>query len=842
MKKVWKKTVCIGLVATMTISLTACFGNRNGDGSQAVALAADAQAAKEAVFRESGTLELPEDYLNYIGYHNDEIVMISTTYMDSGVGDFYGEEVVPYIEEIMPEVETTVTTENSSESAGEVNEELSEESSEEVSEGSGEEPGVENGVMIPVMPEVGMEEGEYHFWYDVTVHKATFGGEVNSTVTFSLEQDEYLSRTFVNEGDGNLVFITEKDVSDWSDPDNYVWEQFYYINVYSPQGEFIAREEFAHNTNDGEYFYPSGVTGDEQGNIYIGFERGIWVYDSNLQKIAEIEVPEGNWLENMLTTWEGAVYAYIWTEGTEKSSNNFYEVNLATKTLGSPVPAPENFWGEVRSGQGHDLYYSTDKGVYIYDFDTLEDKLIFDYIDSDIDYSQMGRVIPIDETRIIATMYNTQDWSEYISFLEKVPPEEVVDKEIITIGMLYMDYDIRSKVIEFNKASAEYRIRMIEYYEYNTDEDENGGVRMLNNDIITSNAPDIIVINNEMPVQSFMEKGALLNLNSLIEADKEISKEDMAANVLALGSIEDDTYIMTASFAVATIAMKESLVPDNGRISLDELQSLERQFGDIKAFQDFTRQNIINFAMEMNYDEFMNPTEGTCNFNSPEFCALLEYAKQYPEEIVYEDWGESDWIDMEYAYRENRALMTYQHLGGFYGISYMDQGSFGEEIAFVGFPGSIGSGCSIYPYMQLAISADCEHPEVAWEFMRQFYTYEYQTNGYLYGFPVNLDAIDELMEASTQRPYWTDEEGNKVEYDDYYYIGDQEIKLEPLTQERAQEIRDYVLSADKEYYYDSAIVDIIMEEAAPFFAGQKTAQQAADIIQSRVDIYVKENM
>ena len=75
------------------------------------------------------------------------------------------------------------------------------------------------------------------------------------------------------------------------------------------------------------------------------------------------------------------------------------------------------------------------------------------------------------------------------------------------MGMVYTDYEIRSKVIAFNKASDKYRIRMIEYYEYNNEADWNAGQKMFNNDIITSNAPDIIVINSGMPVDSFMDKG-----------------------------------------------------------------------------------------------------------------------------------------------------------------------------------------------------------------------------------------------------------------------------------------------------------------------------------------------
>ena len=41
--------------------------------------------------------------------------------------------------------------------------------------------------------------------------------------------------------------------------------------------------------------------------------------------------------------------------------------------------------------------------------------------------------------------------------------------------------------------------------------------------------------------------------------------------------------------------------------------------------------------------------------------------------------------------------------------------------------------------------------------------------------------------------------------------------------------------------WNEDILVIITEEAAPFFAGQKSAGEVADIIQSRVQMYVNEN-
>ena len=51
----------------------------------------------------------------------------------------------------------------------------------------------------------------------------------------------------------------------------------------------------------------------------------------------------------------------------------------------------------------------------------------------------------------------------------------------------------------------------------------------------------------------------------------------------------------------------------------------------------------------------------------------------------------------------------------------------------------------------------------------------------------------------------------------------------------------FLESAEDIYSYDTAIMNIVFEETAPYFDGQKTAEEVADIIQSRIYIYVNEN-
>ena len=60
----------------------------------------------------------------------------------------------------------------------------------------------------------------------------------------------------------------------------------------------------------------------------------------------------------------------------------------------------------------------------------------------------------------------------------------------------------------------------------------------------------------------------------------------------------------------------------------------------------------------------------------------------------------------------------------------------------------------------------------------------------------------------------------------------------PVQIEAAKKIYE---SATGAIFYDEKILEIIREEIEPFFEGQKTAEEVANIIQSRVGIYLAEN-
>ena len=97
-----------------------------------------------------------------------------------------------------------------------------------------------------------------------------------------------------------------------------------------------------------------------------------------------------------------------------------------------------------------------------------------------------------------------------------------------------------------------------------------------------------------------------------------------------------------------------------------------------------------------------------------------------------------------------------------------------------------------------------------------------------------------MAELAKQKPSYTDDEGNVVTYDETYYVGNQEIIIEPMTDSEVAYLTDFIKSLNNRSYNDNSIQSIIDEEASAYFAGQKSVDDVSSIIQSRVKIYVEE--
>ncbi|MBQ3035311.1 MAG: hypothetical protein IJD31_00125, partial [Lachnospiraceae bacterium] len=314
MKGKLKKAICMALATTMVISMTACFGkDGGGDTSDALAQASDSANAKEAVFKEIGSINPEAEWFDDVLVDGEEVIVVWSEYMDiygEGGDVAPGGEAVPY-EEGMTETPAT--------------EEMPEAEQEAITEDVATEgEGVDSVVIVddPMMPMPEVEympEEEYSFYYKLNLGRVSFGGTGMSVTTIELPEKEYSCGIEIDPSTGNYVIMTERTIEDYSNPDNYSYETHWYMNVYSKSGELVSREEIKLGNNPDEYFGIYGMGIAANGDICLLTDRTLVVLNSSLQKVGQVAFSDNQWVESFFVSSDGVPYVYIWTEGGESS-------------------------------------------------------------------------------------------------------------------------------------------------------------------------------------------------------------------------------------------------------------------------------------------------------------------------------------------------------------------------------------------------------------------------------------------------------------------------------------------------------------------------------------------
>ena len=146
-----------------------------------------------------------------------------------------------------------------------------------------------------------------------------------------------------------------------------------------------------------------------------------------------------------------------------------------------------------------------------------------------------------------------------------------------------------------------------------------------------------------------------------------------------------------------------------------------------------------------------------------------------------------------------------------------------------------------------AMSKTCSDKDSAWEFLRGMLTEAGQADVYM--IPSNRNVFDKQLKDYMTPNYRKDADGNfildengeKIEESRGGWVDETgEHNIYAMTQEQADEVLSVIETCTKVASYDTSIYDIVNEQAQAFFAGQKTVDEVARLIQSKANIYVNE--
>lgn len=627
-------------------------------------------------------------------------------------------------------------------------------------------------------------------------------------------------------------------------------DQTQFLCKYDSQGNQVYEQDITKIMEaDENNSWISEMVSDDQGRIYLASDSLIRLFDANGAMQGEVDL-SNRWISGMGTGKDGKVYISCYDETSVDGGFVLTEVDFDGKKLGqtySNFPGG-NGNGGLSIGIEKDFLVSDSSKVYEYDLATQTYEELFAWLDCDINGNYVSYVGATQDGKVLAVVQDWNSGKSEMAYLTRKSASEVAQKQELLIGTLYENQELQEAAVNFNKNNDAYRVRIKTYIDTNnwTETSWQDGITALNNDILSkSNCPDILDLSS-LNVEQLAVKGVLEDITPYLEKSSALNKEDYLECIIDGYTINGKLVSVPSTFTLSTIAGKTADVGAEMGWTMDEMMAYAKKYPNASLFDGYTKEDMIYMMMVYNQSVFINWETGECNFDSEEFKQLLMFVNTLPDEY---DW-ESDERSTPVKIQAGEVLMDFV---GIYDLDSIQEyeAKFNEPVTFIGFPNADGNcGCYISADGLYGISTKSGNKDAAWAFIES-YLVNSADSDFSWGLSTNKKILEERIAEATKVEYVLDENGQPILDENGEPIqenaghgvdyGDWEYTYHVPTEEEVAKIMELVEVAVPVFNADEAITNIVKEEAPAYFQGQKSVEDVAGVIQSRVQLYVNEN-
>lgn len=654
------------------------------------------------------------------------------------------------------------------------------------------------------------------------------------------EEENFNLDSYAIGQDGSLYATVRSYSEDYSKSSQY-------IAKFDGEGKNVFYKEITDRL--GEDGYVQNIAVDSQGHFYLAGNDQIWLFDGegNYKNTISMATVGDVWLNQLGSSKDGKVYVSYSSYTGDSRSSVLAEIDFEGGKLGETY---EDFPGDnFGPGLEKDFLIGDSNAVYEYDLNKKQKELVLEWLDSDINGNTVRTFGTLEDGRIVAVIEDWENNDNGIALLTKTKAEEVPQKETIVVGTVGGEYNLRAAAVKFNKSSDKYHVTIKSYLDTDNWSDTalSDAMTNLNNDITSSNCPDILDLSS-VNISQLAAKGVFEDLNGYLDGSSVLDRADFNENILNVYTIDGKLITIPAHFNMSTIVGSAAELGDKSGWTLEEMIAYADAHPEAELFDGESRAYIMQTLLTFNGDAFIDWSTGECKFDTDEFKHLLEFTKRFPEEIEWEEGGDSEATRIQ----KGEVLLSRAYLYDFDNIQLYPE-MFGGEINCIGYPTSDGTGGhALYTGDAYAITAKSKQKEGAWEFIESILC-QGENERYWNGFPTRKSELDKMIEEATKVDYVLDENGNPMldeNGEPMTYEGTSGISYEDgwsydfhkATQEEVDIVLDLMEKAKPvSYGGQDEIMKIITEEAEAFYKGQKSVDEVAGIIQSRINIYVSEN-
>ena len=407
------------------------------------------------------------------------------------------------------------------------------------------------------------------------------------------------------------------------------------------------------------------------------------------------------------------------------------------------------------------------------------------------------------------------------------------NKKVVYLAGAGFEFDpeLQRLIAAYNGSNEDYYIKTIDYLIEGNDYED--AKKRFSLELISGNIPDIIMVNTVEDEMVYADKGIICDLYSLMDTD-EFSKDKLIGSAIEPYEIDGCLYSVAPEFAIYTVVAKGSKMGTQNGLSFDEYRRIlsENNVGPEAIYNlSFADEpDIIRLSNQL-MDDFIDWNKMKCDFNDREFKELLRFVKAYRE---MENTGDKGLLQ---RITEGEIIASCVRIGNVSDYQIQKE-LFGEDICFIGYPTSHGTGVAVGSMgARLAITTKSDVKDVAGDFLK-FYLVNYSDER---GFSVVKDLFEKQLSEAQLDTYIIDEDGMESKIPkNYYFDSGTSTVVYAASSEDCDVIRSLVGEADSKYEYYPTVTRIIEEESESYFSGFKSEGDVAKIIQSRVQLMLNE--
>lgn len=591
------------------------------------------------------------------------------------------------------------------------------------------------------------------------------------------------------------------------------------------------------NVAQGDYFTQGTVS--RKGEACFYNPRGeLFLFDGNGNFLGICSVGantenNSNAVCGLVNSGDEGVFLYA----AQESRVLLQRINMADVSLETMIEVP------VESKVSLEVYDGYDRGILISDSSTLweyhlsEKKMnkILEWGNDTlnlIEYEISALSMAEDECLYVLTHRpNGQESLVRIAFLEE---SNIPEKQVVLLAMYknetWRDITyLETMAEEFNKYNGEYQIEIKPY----------SGLEELYNDLLKGNAADIFEMSS-IDKYILEDKGVLENLSPYFERSVVVKESDLLPAVRSAGYVEGKYVFMFPRFNVTGYLVAQGTTHEGGWTP-EEYVSLGEIYPDSRMGYAAEPVSILRNILLTDSESFINWQDMECYFDDDRFISLLE-------RIVRIGETENSITPLEYRKNAYQWLHDKELLTDTFRISsaseYIDyRYAYGDFAEFAGHPNQSGK---LYYRMEpceiLGMNSASKVKDGVWAFMEYLLSRENQ-NQIPSSIPIHKESFETWL--SPEEIVSRAERNKKSQPGNYIYMNlfsfEKSEKLPEMTDTDKEFLRNMVANL---YWNDTVngkdISNIIFEEAGAFFAGDKTAKEAAEIIQNRVALLLNE--